>query len=167
MKPEYAFTNFVEEKTKLVRRSIIQAWFVGAHIDMGGSAQNDGLALYPLQWILAESQAKGLVLEFSQLPHHRVVIDNPLHIVFPTHEDDGKRRNSWTFTTDNGIKVDFQDLRNVHSSDEFKLRYSLKINSPNAIIWVQEDREPLNQDGSLKGRCPFGASCRLNYFSIS
>lgn len=82
MSPEYAFANFGEEKTSLVKCSIVQAWFVVAHIDMGGSAENDGLALYPLQWILSESQAKGLVLDFSQLPHPRAVIDDPLRVVF-------------------------------------------------------------------------------------
>lgn len=45
--------------------SLVQAWFVGRHIDMGGGAKHDGLALYPLQWMLQESQKYGLVLQYQ------------------------------------------------------------------------------------------------------
>ena len=87
MAPEYVFPDFGKTHNQQTDRSMIQAWFAGAHIDMGGSAQQDGLSLYPLQWILLESQDKGLVLQFSKvrgdLPWAK--IDDPLKVVFPTH----------------------------------------------------------------------------------
>ncbi|KAL9032121.1 MAG: hypothetical protein Q9180_006687 [Flavoplaca navasiana] len=70
MKPNYEYPDFGKTKIGLLKRSFIQSWFVGAHIDMGGSSPKDGLALYPLQWMLVESQSQGLVLEFEQLGSH-------------------------------------------------------------------------------------------------
>ncbi|KAI4252200.1 MAG: hypothetical protein L6R42_008072, partial [Xanthoria sp. 1 TBL-2021] len=49
MKPNYEFPDFSGTKIGLLKRSFVQAWFVGAHIDMGGSSQNGGPALYLLQ----------------------------------------------------------------------------------------------------------------------
>ena len=158
MEPEYAFTNFVEERTKLVRRSIVQAWFVGAHIDMGGSAKNDGLSLYPLQWILGESEAKGLKLEFTKLVHPRAIIDNPLHVIHPRNEDEGKGCDPWKCTTSNSINVLVQDLRNVHELDVYNQRYSIKINSRKGFYWDRQNREPFARNGWLKGHCTFGRS---------
>ena len=166
MEPEIAITNFGEEKTKLVKRSIVQAWFVGAHIDMGGSARNDGLALYPLQWILGESRAKGLVLEFTRLAHPRAIIDNPLRVIYPIHDDEGKGCDPWICTTSNNIVVRLQDLRNVHGLDIYKQRYSIKINSRKGFYWDRQDREPFGKDGWLKGHCTFGRLF-LNFLPIT
>lgn len=47
----------------LSRNSLVEAWFVGTHLDVGGGARDDGLSLYPLQWMLIESKAHGLCLE--------------------------------------------------------------------------------------------------------
>jgi hypothetical protein len=104
MTPEYIFPDFGKNTRQYADRSMIQAWFAGAHIDIGGSAKKDGLSLYPLQWMLLESQAKGLVLEFSQI--HRdfpwAKIDNPLKIAFPGEENDEKGLGPWSCTTENG-----------------------------------------------------------------
>ncbi|KAI9783460.1 MAG: hypothetical protein M1816_001384 [Peltula sp. TS41687] len=81
MSPEHLFPPF--ERTAPRNRSIFQAWFVGAHGDMGGSEAKDGLSLYPLQWMLLESRSKGLVLEFDASFSKRIKIDNPLDVVFP------------------------------------------------------------------------------------
>lgn len=66
--------------------SFLQTWFLGAHIDTGGSVSKDGLALYPLQWMLLESKSKGLVLEFGGNFDNCIQIHNPLHVVFPVHK---------------------------------------------------------------------------------
>ncbi|KAG9558911.1 hypothetical protein KCU71_g9915, partial [Aureobasidium melanogenum] len=39
-----------------------QAWFVGAHADMGGANSKDGLSLYLLLWIVYEAKLVGLTL---------------------------------------------------------------------------------------------------------
>ena len=61
---------------------MVQAWFLGAHGDIGGGARHDGLSLYPLQWILIESKRYGLGLEFRQVPRRSSLIQNPLEVIF-------------------------------------------------------------------------------------
>lgn len=158
MTPEYVFPGYGRSKTQLLKRSIIQAWFIGAHIDMGGSAKKDGLALYPLQWILIESQSNGLVLDYSAIPDDRAPIDNPLRVVFPQKGTDGRGRDMWTCTTKNGVKVSMQDLRDVHELQAYGSRYNIKLNKGKALWWPKKAREPFNTDGILKGYCTFGRS---------
>lgn len=156
MKPEYVFPDYGNTRSQLSNRSIIQAWFVGTHIDMGGSAQRDGLSLYPLQWMLLESQSKGLVLEFSRTLDPLIRIDDPLKVVFPKHEADGKGQDPWSCTTDNGIDMHMQDLRRVHELKKYKGRYAINLSCRKAHLWIKKTREPFNADGSLRGYCSFG-----------
>lgn len=163
MDPEYVFPTQGTPASELSERSIIQAWFVGAHLDMGGSAERDGLALYPLQWILDESESKGLVLEFSELNHDWAKIDDPLRVVFPSSKREGKGIEFWTFETENGVKVRMQDLHKVHECEAYKGRYSIKVNKRQGFYWRRQAREPFNGDtGVLKGYCQSGASlCKV------
>ena len=158
MKPKYEFPDFSETKVSLSKRSFIQAWFVGAHIDMGGSSEKDGLALYPLQWILGESQSKGLVLGFEQSRIPWSGIDNPLRVLFPENEGDGKGHDMWTGTTKNGVCVCMQDLRKVHQLAKYQGRYSVKINSRDKSMWPRKAREIFNANNDLRGYCGWGAS---------
>lgn len=163
MDPEYVFPNHSALETKPSKHSMIQAWFVGAHIDMGGSAKKDRLALYSLQWILDESKSKGLVLAFSQLDHDWARIDDPLRVVFPISEGDVKGLNIWTFETENGVIVRMQDLHRVHECKAYKGRYSIKVNKRKEFYWPRQAREPFNNDtGMVKGYCEHGVS----YFKV-
>ena len=156
MTPEYVFPSYDGGNAKLSRRSIIQAWFVGAHIDIGGSSQKDGLSLYPLQWILNESRAKGLALEFTQsTPPNLIRIDNPLRVVFPQSDKDGKGCDTWTCTTQNGIQIDMQDLRRVHELEIYQGRYSIKINKRKQLYWPRQRRAPFDTSGHIHGYCSF------------
>ncbi|KAL1637231.1 hypothetical protein SLS58_009418 [Diplodia intermedia] len=99
-------------------RSLIQAWFIGAHADIGGGASDDGLSLYPLQWMFLESKACGLVLEHE--PGKRVaqnLIDNPLTLTFPdeTTVEENSESPSWDFKYRNGMDVSMYDLRISHN----------------------------------------------------
>ena len=151
MKPENESPNFDEAWTTLSQRSFLQAWFVGAHIDMGGSEKKDGLALYPLQWILGESQSKGLVLEFHPVPE--APIDNPLRVVLLQSESDGKDRNTWRCTTKNGVNITMQDLREVNKPEAYGSRYDIKINSRKGAFWPRKAREIFGVGGKLHGYC--------------
>ena len=151
MEPEYEFPNFDEAWTTLSHRSFVQAWFVGAHIDMGGSEKKDGLALYPLQWILGESKSKGLVLEFQPVPG--APIDNPLRVVLLQNESDGKDRNVWKCTTENGVNITMQDLREVNKPEAYGSRYDTKINSRKGALWPRKAREVFVNGGVLQGYC--------------
>lgn len=165
MTPEYVFPDYGNIRSQLSNRSIVQAWFLGAHIDMGGSAEKDGLSLYPLQWMLLESQSKGLILEFSnhqtRNDDHLKRIDNPLEVVFPKHEADGKGMDPWSCTTDNGIQVRMQDLRRVHELQKYRSRYAIDLNRQKAHLWPRKTRQPFNTDGSLRGYCSFGKNIVL------
>lgn len=152
--PEYYFPDY--NRLPLARRSIVQAWFVGAHIDIGGSAARDGLALYPLQWMLIESRKKGLALEFDGSFGDRAKIDDPLKLVFPSYESDGKGANMSTFTVENGLKIDLQDLRRVHELPKYGTRYKIHLNRSKRPWMPKELRAAFNVDGTLEGYCKYG-----------
>lgn len=98
-------------------RSLIQAWFVGAHADIGGGAKNDGLSLYPLQWLLVESRHYGLILEREP---QTAPMEDPQALVFPSPNqetftyDRAAADNLWVYEYANGIRVQMQDLRPSH-----------------------------------------------------
>ncbi|EXF74204.1 hypothetical protein CFIO01_06798 [Colletotrichum fioriniae PJ7] len=108
--------------------SHLQAWFVGAHADMGGGAEHDGLSLYPLQWILIESQGKGLILEHNPESRLKGFIENPLKLAFPNPPQrlsvqgveayvpdvDSINDEPWKFRYSNGIEISMYDLRQSH-----------------------------------------------------
>ena len=138
------------------RRSIQQAWFIGAHIDMGGSSAKDGLALYPLQWMLIESQSKGLKLEFTGSYGGRAQLDNPLEIVLPSLTNPGKEIKIHSYTAKNKIVVSMQDMRKVHGSERFGTRYAIHVNRKNSIWMTKKVRKPFNSGGGLIGYHEFG-----------
>ena len=154
-KPEYLFPDF--KRLALARRSIVQAWFIGAHIDIGGSAAKDGLALYPLQWMLIESGEKGLKLEFDGSFGDRAKIDDPLKVVFPSYESEGKGANMSILTAKNDLKIGMQDLRRVHVLPGYETRYTPHLNQSKRPWMRREPREAFNDDGTLKGYCEYGS----------
>lgn len=85
---------------------------------MGGGARCDGLPLYPLQWLLIESQHQGLVLQHNP---QRNLIEDPLALVFPSWKPSSptnqvtNTRILWEYQYANGIKVQMQDLRSSHN----------------------------------------------------
>ena len=128
MTPEIVLPDFENMNPTLESsgRSFVQAWFVGAHIDMGGSAKQDGLSLYPLQWMLLESAHYGLCLQFEGSFEGRAKIDDPLSVVFPRSTVLRTLDDSWKCTTENGIITSMEDLQNVHGAH--LERYSIKLN---------------------------------------
>ena len=152
--PEFYFPDY--NRLPLVRRSIVQAWFVGAHIDIGGSAAKDGLSLYLLQWVLIESRKKGLELEFDGSFGERAKIDDTLRLVFPSYESEGKGANMAAFTIKNGLKIDMQDLRRVHGLPRYGSRYHIHLNWSQRPWMRKELRTAFEGDGRLKGYCEYG-----------
>ncbi|KZF26032.1 hypothetical protein L228DRAFT_3439 [Xylona heveae TC161] len=148
MTPEYIYPDL---RNRLGERSIVQAWFAGAHIDMGGSAAKAGLSLYPLQWMLLESQSLGLALSFHGTFGGRASIDNPLRLVFPVTEEQGKGADMWTCRMENGLEIKMQDIRRVHGLERYEGRYSIKLNRHHATLWPKERRKVVNSEGSLNG----------------
>jgi hypothetical protein len=60
--------------------SFQEAWFAGTHGNLGGACEEDGLALWPLQWVLTEAQKFGLVCEFKGDASN---ISDPAEVIFP------------------------------------------------------------------------------------
>jgi hypothetical protein len=124
--------------------SIVQAWFMGYHIDIGGGAKEDGLSLYPLQWMLIEAQKYNLVLE-HQPPKwitDKVAIEHPPALVLPSvvgesgaslslapsrsssmtggpPSEDGAFRE-WKVRYESGLEVDLYDLRSSHKHGDLQ-----------------------------------------------
>ncbi|KAI0913372.1 hypothetical protein F4823DRAFT_65600 [Ustulina deusta] len=101
----------------LARRSIVEAWFIGSHGDIGGGSQGDGLSLYPLQWMFLESRAHGLIFEPSW--DNQCITEEPLGLVFPLVPDQDPSKppqplNPWTFQYKNGIEIEMVDIRSSH-----------------------------------------------------
>ena len=159
--PEYYFPAY---RNLGMGRSFIQAWFVGAHIDIGGSAARDGLTLYPLQWMLTESQGRGLVLEFDTSFDNSARIDNPLNIVFPPSDNLSKGVIICSFQIKINLNVDMQDLRKVHGLKQHGECYAVHIDQSNWPLVVRESRTPLNIDGTLRGYFNFGLPQFLGTF---
>ena len=162
MTPEYLFPEI--GRLQLSKRSIVQAWFLGAHIDIGGSAAKDGLSLYPLQWMLLESQSKGLVLRFDGSFAGRAIIDNPLDIVFPPDEKHGKGQELCSYKNKNKFGIEMQDLRQVHTLTRYGSRYGIHVNRSNHFWMLKKARQPFSADGELEGYCNFGSCLILKAF---
>ncbi|OJD36050.1 ras gtpase [Diplodia corticola] len=146
MTPEYVFPETSNFK-RLPGRTLVQAWFIGAHIDMGGSAARAGLALYPLQWLLIESRSLGLALKFRGNLGYKADIVNPLRLVFPALKGQSSGTNTWSCTLQNGLEVSMQDIRHVHEQKS----WNLKLNKHHASLWPKKKRSVFGSDGNLNG----------------
>lgn len=102
----------------LNRQSAIQAWFLGTNDDMCGGTENDGLSLYPLQWMVLESIYCGLGLVSKA---NSADASSPLSLVFPQYAGtlpnlDGTEDIQWRLQFTNGIRISMFDLQSTHAS---------------------------------------------------
>ncbi|KAK7427816.1 hypothetical protein QQZ08_005754 [Neonectria magnoliae] len=123
----------VPSDAEISGHSAIQAWFLGTNEDMCGGTPNDGLSLYPLQWILLESLRAGLSVVSMEKP---TTAENPLALVFPQYAGnlphlDGSEDIEWRIKYSNGIQVSMFDLQSSHTeiSDIKSDTHGFKFNS--------------------------------------
>lgn len=146
-------------------RSIIEAWFIGSHQDIGGAALHDGLSLYPLQWILYEAEASGLVLGHDP-EQARDIISDPLQLVFPgqysaqnTPESSKDGITQWTFRYSNELEISMFDIRAVHRVVDLKAKKQ-KLRKGSATVPSHTHNVHLNTGAfdslRLGVRGPFG-----------
>lgn len=65
------------DETNLAPGKISQVWFSGVHANVGGGYPDDSLASVPLQWIMTEAQAAGLVFKVTpRQPDALLVVDS-------------------------------------------------------------------------------------------
>ncbi|KEF53777.1 uncharacterized protein A1O9_10178 [Exophiala aquamarina CBS 119918] len=99
--------------------TLIQAWFIGGNQDLGGGSFEDGLSLYPLQWMILESMKAGLVLRFEEPKADGPPMPNPLALSFPHFAGDVPKFNGdeaieWRISYTNDISISLYDLQSVH-----------------------------------------------------
>ncbi len=114
--------------------SLVQAWFVGTHHDIGGGAEHDGISLYPSQWMFTESQKLGLILERQSGKLSDGLVDDPMELVFPesspvtnlqssvstdgasnqSHAESSQQAPEWVFRYGNGLTISMRDIRGSH-----------------------------------------------------
>ncbi|EXJ65084.1 hypothetical protein A1O7_01424 [Cladophialophora yegresii CBS 114405] len=117
-------------------RSSVQAWFVGSHQDLGGGAFEDGLSLYPLQWLLIESIRAGLVLQVQDETAQGAKV---LTLAFPQYAGglpklDDSEKIEWQMRYSNGIQVSFYDLQSLHgTSSDADQAHSVQINTSSPL----------------------------------
>lgn len=56
-----------------------QAWFAGAHSNVGGSSTPDGLANIALHWTVAKAESLGLAFDRDFLSHYLACYNSALH----------------------------------------------------------------------------------------
>ncbi|KAF6835458.1 hypothetical protein CPLU01_04329 [Colletotrichum plurivorum] len=143
----------------------IQAWFVGAHADMGGGADHDGLSLYPLQWMMIESMADGLVLDYDPPDYIKGLIESPMDLAFPEPPklaDLGDKvleadvpeslikAEPWTFRYSSGMEITMYDLRQSHNHGNLqqipRRRLQRRV-APNGELKIRSTHEVLVNKG--------------------
>ncbi|CAJ2506729.1 Uu.00g079150.m01.CDS01 [Anthostomella pinea] len=112
---------------ELQQRSLIEAWFIGSHADLGGGSRDDGLSLYPLQWILLASREKGLVLDHASAESNINITEEPLGLVLPMEISQNSSEpprpiKPWKFKYINGIEIEMLDLRASHRHGNLQTR---------------------------------------------
>lgn len=141
-------------------RSFVQAWFMGSNQDLGGGAREDGLSLYPLQWILMESLRAGLILQSADDSQRRAYeSENPLALAFPQYAGtepklDGAEKIEWQIFHSNGIQISMYDLQTLHGSAASEDQsHNIQINTSNSLYNSQ--RKVFGSKG-LIGWCETG-----------
>lgn len=112
-------------------RTFIQAWFVGAQQDLGGASRQDGLSLYPLQWMIVESMRVGIVFESDGK------VEKVISLAFPQFAGSvpklgDEERVEWQVGFKNGIQVSMYDLQSLHAAGGNE-DHSLKMNAGSAV----------------------------------
>ncbi|KAJ2990028.1 hypothetical protein NUW58_g3162 [Xylaria curta] len=149
-------------------RSFIQAWFIGAHQDICGGSQHDGLSLFPLQWMLLESIRAGLVFKSDKGSTTTI-----MSLVFQQFAGDmpnlevGEKAH-WRVKYINGIEVTLFDLQSVQvdSGSESGSDHSIRIKA--GKISQRNRRKIFSSDRSLIGwssKSPYGSIIHPSIFA--
>jgi hypothetical protein len=129
-------------------RSFIQAWFMGGHRDVCGGSEQDGLALYPLQWMILESMRAGIV--FQSNAYHEV-----LSITFPQFAGclpllESEEEAQWRLKYTNGIEISMFDLQSVHGDTKDGSNHSVRLSGGG----LKSQRKVFDSDRTLRGWSP-------------
>lgn len=150
-------------------RSFVQAYFVGRHNDIAGSAKRCGLAVYPCQWMWFEARQCGLVVNTTAEASGE---HESLFALLPEPaKKEGKKQKAklWSCTSENGITAQIQDLRMIHrlSGADREEMYAVRLVSP----WLssfseKKPRSPFDTDGYLRGYCEWAPQGSIIHPSV-
>lgn len=137
---------------ELDARSFVQAWFMGGHQEIVGSTVQDGLSLYPLQWLLVESMLQGLVVSSDITIDGSRITENPLSLVFPQFAGQVPNLDideifRWEISYVNKIKVIMFDLQSQHSPSKDPGDPSHEIAFENANTLYNSPRKVFASNG--------------------
>ncbi|KAK5064246.1 hypothetical protein LTR84_000079 [Exophiala bonariae] len=137
LNPIFIETPSLEE---LGQSTLIQAWFIGGHQDLGGGSSEDGLSLYPLQWMILESIRAGVIFRFEEQKGSGSPMENPLALSLPHFAGEvptfrGEEKIEWQIQYANGLIVSLYDLQSVHglSTDAKDQTHSIRINQTSSL----------------------------------
>ncbi|SPJ88880.1 uncharacterized protein FTOL_12775 [Fusarium torulosum] len=161
----------IPEDADMTNRSLIQAWFLGTHEDMIGGTVQDGLSLYPLQWMILESIYSGLRVNTIGDSKDS---DHPMALVFPQYAGnlpplDGSEEIEWRLQYTNGLRTSMFDLQSAHgkkSAAGIDI-HSIKLDTD--CYKRAANRQVFDSHGALKGWCdaaPYGNMIHPSLFCI-
>ncbi|KAI1418825.1 hypothetical protein F5Y12DRAFT_721615 [Xylaria sp. FL1777] len=132
-------------------RSFIQAWFMGAHQDICGGLEHDGLSLFPLQWMLLESIKAGLLLRSDRSS------TNIMSLVFPQFAGsmpdlEADEKANWRVRYVNGLEVTLFDLQSVQVDSKSGADHSIRFKAGSSS--QKNQRKIFNSDKNLIGWAP-------------
>jgi hypothetical protein len=135
-------------------RSFIQAWFMGDHQDMGGGTLNDGLSLYPLQWMLIDALRCGLRVQSDGK-------DKYLELAFPQFMGNapklgGGEKIEWRLRFTNDLWVTMFDVQSLHSDTSSDSNHAIRL-SPGSRGFKTQRKVWNNLSKSLLGWSDSGA----------
>lgn len=127
-------------------RSFLQAWFMGGHHEVIGGTVQDGLSLYPLQWLLIEAMLQGLVLTPDVEIDGARITENPLSLIFPQFAGQVPSLNiteqsKWEINYTNKAQVIMFDLQSQHNPAEVASDPSHEIAFENASSLYSSPRK--------------------------
>ncbi|KAI1295162.1 hypothetical protein F5Y03DRAFT_410636 [Xylaria venustula] len=130
-------------------RSFIQAWFMGAHQDICGGSEHDGLSLFPLQWMLLESIKVGLVLKSD------TSISAIISLIFPQFAGgmpdlSVDERAHWRVKYVNGLEVTLFDLQSIQIDSKSGPDHSIRFKGGGQ----KNQRKIFGSNGRLIGWTP-------------
>jgi uncharacterized protein (DUF2235 family) len=149
--------------------SLQELWFLGSHGDLGGGNKQDGLALYPCQWLLSEARNFGLHLDFTPVTYStlsigdKTTVDNPLQLCFPSEQSEVVKSGRQPITSANGMSVKMWDLATTHS----RAGYNSQINQRKAFWSLSFASRQVFADDKLIGYIESGKYRQGRYEDLS
>jgi GTP-binding protein EngB required for normal cell division len=147
-------------------RSMVQAWFVGAHQDLGGGTERDGLSLHSYQWMLLESIYAGIIVQ----PDSK---DKFLELAFPQFMGQpptlgGEEKIEWRLRYSNDINVTMFDLQSLHTDNKSDGLHNIHL-GPSSRMFNSQRKIWNNSSKGLLGwneSGPWGTIIHPSVYSI-